>query len=64
MTVPSKDHVFSRVQATQGCHPGGIYNSCPEQGPRVFTCPGHSGVYRTWWSRAGTMCFYLSRPPE
>ena len=29
---------------------------------RVFTCPGHPGGYLTWWSRAGTTCFHVSRP--
>ena len=39
MVVPSWNHVFSRVQTTQGW-------------------------YLTWWSRAGTMCLYVSRPPR
>ena len=39
MVVPSWNHVFSRVQATQR-------------------------AYLTWWPRAGTMCFYVSRPPR
>ncbi len=33
-------------------------------GSRVFTCAGHPGGYLTWWSRAGTICFYVSRPPR
>ena len=39
MVVPSWNHVFLRVQATQG----GIEHGGPELEPRVFTCPGHPG---------------------
>ena len=59
MVAPRRNHVFSRVQATQE----GIQHGGPALEPRVFTCPGRPGGYLTWWSRAGTTCFHVSRPP-
>ena len=58
--VPSWNHVFSRVQATQG----GIQHGGPELEPRVLTSPGRTRGYPTLWSRAGTTCFHVSRPPR
>eukprot|EP00959_Pyramimonas_sp_CCMP1952_P185199 3872600-Pyramimonas_sp.AAC.1 len=43
-------------------HEGSISHGGPELEPRVLTCPGHPGGDLTWWSRAGTMCFHVSRP--
>ena len=60
MVAPSWNHVFSRVQAAQV----GIEHGGPELEPRVFTCSGHPGGYLTWWPRAGTTCFHVSRPPR
>ena len=60
MVVPSWNHVFSRVHATQG----GIYHGGPELEPRVFTCTCHPWGYLTWWSCAETVCFHVSRPPR
>ena len=58
IVVPSWNHMFSRAQVVQG----GIEHGGPELEPRVFTCPGHTGGYLTWWSCAGTTCFHVFRP--
>ena len=61
MVVPSWNHVFSRVQATQG----GVSNMVAPRWHHVFSRAQATQMgYLTWWFRVGTTCFYVSRPPR
>ena len=52
------NHVLSRVQATRG-----VSNMVVPSWNHVFSrVQATQGGYLTWWSRAGTTCFHVSRP--
>ena len=61
IVAPSWNHVFSRVQATQG----GYLTWWSRAGTICFYVSRPlKGGYLTWWPCAGTTCFYVSRPPR